>query len=109
METVRDTIACEHIKGALGIGTGELFVTNRRVFWIARKDDDSGNTLVQAATGKNADKIAVNIPLDNIARIEDCKKLFRKGVTLHTKSGESFNFYGNQQKLKDLLAPYATG
>jgi len=102
-ETVRSSIECEHIKGALGIGTGELFITNKRIFWIARKDDESANTLVQAATGKNAGKTSVNVTLDNVGRIEDCKKLFRKGVTLHTKSGGSYNFFGNQQKLRDLL------
>ena len=105
-ETVRNSIECEHIKGTFGIGTGELFITNKRIFWVARKDAESPNVLVQMATGKNAGKASVDISLDNVARIEDCKKLFRKGITLHTKSGEAFNFFGNPQNLKDLLAPY---
>ena len=96
-ETINNSIACEHIKGTLGTGDGSLFITNKRVFWLA----DSG---------KGADKISVNIPLDDIAGLEDCKKLLRKGVTVNTKSGDSYNFFipnlGNPQILKDLLTPY---
>ena len=109
LETIRESMDCEHLKGNFGIGTGNLFVTNKRIFWMARKDEDSGNALVSMATAKNANKIGINIPLDNIAWIEDCKKIFRKGVTLHTKNNEAFNLFGNQKKLKEILSPYAAG
>jgi len=91
-ETLQGSIECEHFKGMLGTGDGELFVTNKRVFWL-----------------KLPEKLVINVPLEEVDRIEDCKKLFRKGVTLFTKSGESYNFFivnmGNPQPLKNLLAP----
>ena len=109
-ETLCDYISCEHLKGALGIGTGEMHITNKRLFWISRKDRDSANVLVGAITGKNADKISVNIPLGEIERIGNCKKLLRIGITVYAKNGESFNFYlenrGKPQILKDFIAPY---
>jgi len=109
-ETLRDVISCEHLKGALGIGTGEMYITDKRLFWMPRKDEDSGNILVGAITGKNADKVSVNIPLGEIERIGDCKKLLRIGITVYTKNGEGFNFYlvnrGKPQILKDFLAPH---
>ena len=109
-EVMCKSIECEHLKGALGIGNGELFITNKRVFWIARKDDETANALVGAMTGKNANKVTVNFPIGDLDRIEDCKKLLRKGITVHTKNGESFNFFlvnrGNPQILKDMFAPY---
>jgi len=108
-EAVQSSLACEHIKGSIGVGTGELFITNKRIFWIPRKDEDSGNVLVGMISSKNANKVAVDVTLDNVAKIEDVKKLFRKGVTLHTKNGDAFNLFGDQKKLRDLLTPYAAG
>ena len=109
-ETLLDFMNCDHLKGALGIGTGELFITNKRLFWIPRKEADSANILVSAITGKDADKVSVNIPLGEIERIGDCKKLFRIGITVYTRNGESFNFYrvnrGDPQVLKDFLEPH---
>jgi len=109
-ETLRDVISCDHLKGALGIGTGEMFITDKRLFWIPRKDTDSANILVNVITGKNADRVSVNIPLGEIERIGDCKKLLRIGITVYARNGESFNFYlvnrGNPQILKDFLAPH---
>ena len=105
-ELVRDTIECEHLKGALGLGSGELFITNKRVFWIARKEPDGGNILVSMITSKKADKVSVNFPLGEMDKIEDCKKGLRKGVTVHTKSGASYNFFCSKpQELKGLLEP----
>ena len=105
-ETVRDSIDCDHIKGTLGIGNGELFITNKRVFWIARKEPDGGNILVSMITNKKADKVPVNFPLAEMDKIEDCKKGLRKGVTVHTKSGASYNFFCSKpQELKGLLEP----
>ena len=105
-EIVRDTIECEHLKGALGLGSGELFITNKRIFWIARKEPEGGNVLVALITSKKADKVPVTVPLEEMDKIEDCKKGLRKGVALHTKSGESYNFFCSKpQELKDLLEP----
>ena len=109
LETVRYSISCDHLKGSLGIGNGEMFITNLRLFWIPRKDSDSANPLVGIITGKNADKTRVNIPLSDLESVGDCKKLLRKGITVYTKTGESFNFFfvnrGNPQILKDMIEP----
>ena len=108
-ELLYATMECEHLKGALGIAPGELCITDKRIFWIARKDA-SGNVLVDAITRKNANIVPVNIPLGGIERIGDYKNLIRKGITIFAKNGESYNFNlvnrGNPQKLKDFLAPY---
>ena len=127
-ETLVNTIECEHIKGAFGAGQGLLYATNKRLFFIkGRKrtdvDPDGGyaaaaNNTIDALVSIGAEKISVNVPLENIGRIEDCKKLLRKGVTLHTKSGQSYNFFllaigednrGTVQDLKDFFAPYVNG
>ena len=109
-EVVQDVIFCEHIKGSLGIGAGQLIVTDKRLLWITRAAQDNGNILVQAITGRNAGKVPVNVLLGDVVRIDDCKKLLRIGITIHTKSGEAFNFFlvnrGNPQILKDFLTPY---
>ena len=41
---------------------------------------------------KGAGKASVDIPLGDIARLEEFKRGMRKGVTLHTKSGGSYDF-----------------
>ena len=109
-ETVNRSISCEHLKGALGINPGDLVITNSRVFWISRADTETGNALVGSITSGRANKLAVDIPIGDLASIEDCKKLLRKGITVHTKTGESYNFFienrGNPQILKDFLEPY---
>ena len=115
-ETIRYSISCEHLKGALGINEGDMVITNQRLLWIARapeipEDDEiRRNTLVDGILARKAGTIPVNVPLDNLSRIEDCKKLLRKVITVHTKTGESYNFFlqnrGNPQILKDFLAPY---
>ena len=127
-ENLVNTIECEHIKGAVGAGDGVLFATNKRLFFIKVKksvdvadDDDSyatgANVAIAAILSKGAGKISVNVPLEDIDKIEDCKKLLRKGVTLHTKSGKSYNIFllsigdanrGTVQDLKDFLSPYAS-
>ena len=62
---------------------------------------------------KGAGKASVNISLDDIARLEDYKKMLGRGVTVHTKSGASYSFtlpnLCNPQIFKDLLSPYANG
>ena len=128
-ETLVNTIECEHIKGAIGAGDGVLYATNKRLFFIKGKktadvdaDDDSyganANVAIAAILSKGAGKISVNVPLENVGGIEDCKKLLRKGVSLHTKSGESYNFFllahgdpnrGKLEDLKDFFAPYVNG
>ena len=117
-ETLCSSIECEHIKGFLGIGDGELYVTNKRLFFIKKK---MGNTegyqsvgavggFAAAIINKSAGKMEVNMPVENIGRIEDCRKGLRKGITLHTKSGESYNFFCSKpQELKDIFAPYIKG
>ena len=109
-ETLRDAMRCTHLKGTLGIGEGEMHITNKRLFWIARRDEETGNVLVYAVTGKKANTVPVNIPLEDIERIGDCKKFLRIGITVYTKSGESYNFFlenrGNPQILKDFLLPH---
>jgi hypothetical protein len=117
-EILRDSIECEHIKGFLGIAPGELCVTNKRLFWVKREEDLGvddegrafGNPLVQGITRKGAGTVQVSIPLDGIAKVDDCKKGLRKGVTVHAKSGGAYNFFCSKpQELKDFLAPYAAG
>ena len=119
-ETVRDSVECEHIKGFFGIAPGELYLTTRRLFWVNKvktpeggegyNSTDSVLKLAAMAKGKGEGEMKVNVPLDNIGKVEECRKGLRRGVTVHTKSGESYNFFfpnlGNPQKLKDLLAPY---
>ena len=108
-ELLYATMSCEHLKGALGVAPGELRITDKRLFWISRRDT-GGNSLVGAITGKNADKVPVNIPLGEIERIGDFKNLVRIGITVHAKNGGAYNFNlenrGNPQILKDFLAPY---
>ena len=117
-EKVCNTIECEHIKGFVGIGDGELFATNKRVIFVTGKMSNSGSYSQASAAGaaftfitnKGAGKLKINIPLDNIGSIEDCKKGLRKGITLHTKDGESYNFFCSKpQELKDFFAPYVNG
>ena len=128
-ETLVNTIECEHIKGTFGSGGGVLFATNKRLFFIKMKknaDVDSDNDSYGAAARGTIDgilsvgsgKVLVNVPLADVGRIEDCKKLLRKGVALHTKSGASYNFFllalgeenrGTVQDLKDFFAPYVNG
>ena len=109
-ETRLDFISCEHIKGALGIGNGELFATNRRIFWVARYKCDSENELLRITSDKKAEKVPVNVLLGDLDRIDDCKKLLRRGITVYIKSGESFNLFlvnrGNPQILKDFISPH---
>ena len=112
-EVLQSNIECEHIKGTFGIDAGMLFITNTRIFWLKGEvGAEESNGLVRLLS-KGGGKISVNVPLGEVDRIEDCKKMLRKGVTLYTKSGESYNFYipnlGNPQPLKDLLTPYANG
>ena len=116
-EKVCNTIQCEHLKGFLGIGDGELFVTNKRLFFVTGKLSNSESysntnamvTAVTFVTNKGAGKMKVNMPLDNIDKIEDCRKGLRKGITLHTKNGESYNFFHSKpQELKDFFAPYVS-
>ena len=112
-EVLCKSIECEHIKGFLGMGNGELYVTNKRLFFIKKKENTEGyqsnafGGLASSITNKSAGKMEVNMPLENIGRIEDCRKGLRKGITLHTKSGESYNFFCSKpQELKDFMAPY---
>ena len=69
--------------------------------------------IASKALSKGAGKASVNIPLGDIARLEDYKKMLGRGVTVHTKSGASYSFtlpnLGNPQVFKDLLGPYANG
>ena len=110
-EVLQNNIKCEHLKGTFGIGEGVLFITSTRIFWIKGDVDANETNDLVRLLGKGTGKATVNVPLGDIAKIEDCKKMLRKGVTLHTKSGEAYNFFipnlGNPQPLKDLLAPYA--
>jgi len=114
-EVICKSMECEHIKGFLGIGDGEMRITNKRLLWIKGSMSGSDNYsragavggLIAAGINKNAGKIEVNVPLEDIGTIKDCKKGLRKGITLHTKSGESYNFFCSKpQELKDLMAPY---
>jgi hypothetical protein len=130
-ETLVSTIECEHIKGAIGAGDGVLYASNRRLFFIKGKvsaesmggglaNSESGTNfalggLAAKALSKGSGKASVSIPLENIGGIEDCKKGLRKGVTLHTKSGESYNFFllaagdpnrGKLEDLKGFFTPY---
>ena len=123
-ETLVSTIECEHLKGAVGAGQGILFATNKRLFFIKGQktadvaaDDESygaaANVAIAGIMSIGAGKISFNVPLEDIDRIEDVKKLLRKGVTLHTKSGGSYNIFmprefGKPQDLKDFLTPYVT-
>lgn len=127
-EKIVNTIECEHLKGAIGAGDGLLFASTKRLFFIKERkkadvgyDDDSygaaANVVITAALNKGAGKVSVNIPLEDIVGIEDCKKGLRKGVTLTTKSGESYNFFVTAQlgkaeaveTLKEFFAPYING
>ena len=130
-ETLVSTFECEHLKGAIGAGDGFLYATNKRLFFIKAKksadvgggdyDDDSeygygagANAAIAGILSKGAGKISVNVPLEDIGSMEDCKKGLRKGVTLHTKSGEAYNFFmpihlGKVEALKDFLTPYIGG
>ena len=119
-EKVQNVINCIYQKGALGSGEGQLYITNTRVFWIKGAVDsnelDSGGGMAAsvfagiAAKGlsKGSDKVSLSIPLDDIDRVEDYKKMLSKGVTLCTKSGASHNFtlvnFGNPAELKAALA-----
>ena len=117
-ETVRGCIQCEHIKGFLGIAPGELYLTTRRVFWLKRVNPTDGGysgtdavlKMAANAKGKGEGELKVNVPLEDVDHVVDCKKGLRRGVTLHTKSGQSYNFFfpnlGNTQPLKDMLAPW---
>ena len=131
-ETLVKTIECEHIKGTVGSGGGVLFATNKRLFFIKMKknadvtpdDGDSYNygaaasATIAGILSVGSGKVLVNVPLADVGRIEDCKKLLRKGVALQTKSGASYNFFllalgeanrGTVQDLKDFFAPYVNG
>ena len=121
-EVLAGSIECEHLKGALGIGTGMLYATNKRLVFVkwdedrilSDLDDDtplkgSNTLLVSIIANWGGRKAIIDIPLDNVGRLEDCKRLLTKGVTLHTKSGEAYNLYHlsmNPKELKDFLAPY---
>ena len=120
-EVLAGSIECEHLKGALGIGTGVLYATNKRIIFINGDEDNlvdatedeiraDAATLTSMVANRGGRKVIIDIPLDKMDRLEDCKKLLRKGVTVHTKSGEAYNFYSpsmRPQELKDFLAPYA--
>lgn len=128
-ETLVNTIECEHIKGTVGAGEGTLYATNKRLFFIKGKkiadvdpDDDSygaaANVAIAGILSKGAGKISVNVPLEDVSGIADCKKLLRKGVTLNTKSSGSYNFFllavgsdnrGTVEDLKNFFAPYING
>ena len=90
-EILQNTIECEHIKGMLGTAPGTLYITNKRVFWA-----------------KTDNKASISIALGDITKVEDCKKLLRKGVSVHTKSGDAYNFFtmnlANPQAMKDMLS-----
>ena len=62
---------------------------------------------------KGAGTASVDIPLSDIARLEDFKRGMRKGVTLHTRSGGSYDFtvanLSDPQVIVNMLAPYANG
>ena len=111
-EVTHNAINCEYLKGALGLNVGEMLITSKRLLWVSRKDNETGNALVGSITGKNANKVPVSIPLEEIVRISNCKKLLRVGITVYAKNGASYNFYlvnrGNPQLLKDFIAPYVS-
>ena len=104
-ESIQDVIRCEHIKGALGIGTGNLFITNLRIFWLREVEEHNAFAELVA---KGLNKGQVSIYLDDIDRLEDCRKLLRRGVTVHTKSSSAYNFFipnlGNPKILKEALS-----
>ena len=121
-EVLADSIECSHVKGTFGIGTGMLYATNKRLIFVKGDEDwilselnedtplkGSNNPLVSMIANWGGRKAIIDIPLDNVGRLEDCKRLLSKGVTLHTKSGEAYNLYHpsmNPKELKDFLAPY---
>ena len=120
-EVLAGSIECSHVQGTFGIGDGMLYATNKRIFFVKGDEDNlvgapedeirvSAGTLSSMIANWGGRKVIVDIPLDNMGRLEDCKRLLTKGVTVHTKSGEAYNFYSlgmRPQELKDFLAPYA--
>ena len=139
-ETPRGNIECYHKKNFFDLGYGVLFTTNLRVFWMKGRFDRDTDTQVGAGNTEDGNTykprsdegakfayeagitpmalslkpiVSVNVPNANIARIDDYKKLMFRGITLHTKTGESYNFTlynrGNPQPLKDMLLPLISG
>jgi hypothetical protein len=118
---------------------GTLFITNMRVFWAQGsigadsfsqwdgEDDTSlfadavrspgadvvrspGAGLAAAIVNKKwAGKVLVNVPLSNIASVEEYNKGIIVGAILTAKSGESYVFHGDTQALLYLLTPCVSG
>ena len=56
---------------------------------------------------RGAGELSVNIPLEELAELEDAKRGLRKGVTVRTRGGEEYSFYSrNPQEIMDFLSPY---
>ena len=118
LETRQDKINCDFAKNFFSLWPGTLYLTNRRLFWIKSGISplvtvSLGGGLAQGlAAGianAGAGQAQVNIMLDNLSGIEDSRKGLRTGITLHTRSGESYKFIASKLKdWKDLLAPYTT-
>ena len=119
-EVLAGSIECSHVQGTFGIGDGMLYATNKRIIFVKGDEDrilndpddepkTSSTFLVSMIANWGGRKAIIDIPLENVGRLEDCKRLLTKGVTLHTKSGEAYNLYHpsmSPKELKDFLAPY---
>ena len=111
LETTLHDMQAYVFKKFLDPDHGEAFVTNKRIFFVVRNQTDDDDIVYRQATDMRAQRVSVDIPLDDIARIEDRKKLiFYTGLTIHTKSGKSIDLFITLTKdlntLKEFITSY---
>ena len=87
---------CNRVKSAIMVQNGNAILTNRRFIYM--KHAIAKTMIVGAFVNLTKGSYDFEIPLQDIAKIEDGRQGISKTIIIYTKSGEKYNFYFSKRE-----------